>query len=92
MPLPADAIAKPASEIDFDSDGRRTYRVRLPYGRARQMALPLAVIRNGKGASVLLAGGTHGDEFEGQIGVANLVRDTDPASVSGHYLILQRYL
>ena len=46
------------------------------------------VIRNGVGPSVLVAGGTHGDEFEGQIAVADLARNTETSNVSGLLIAL----
>src|SRR5437867_403146 len=62
MPPTMPAIATGAAGIDFSSDGLRRYRVRLSDGGASPIELPLAVIRNGSGPSVLVAGG-RGHEF-----------------------------
>lgn len=81
--------AMPAA-LDFESDGARGYWVRLDYaqdGKAQSLSWPLVVCRRGAGPSVLIAGGTHGDEFEGQIAVAQLIGDLDPARVSGLLLL-----
>ena len=84
MPSPLSPIVATPGEVDFETDGRRAYRVALAddSGRNGQL-LPLAVIRNGAGPSVLVAGGTHGDEFEGQIAVSDLIRNTEASDVSG---------
>lgn len=78
----------PAAGIDLQTDGFRAYRVRLPNGRGRHLDLPVVVLRNGAGPAVLVAGGTHGDEFEGQVAVGNLVRNTGIAAVSGLLIVL----
>ena len=83
MPSPLSTIVTP-DQLDLESKGRRAYRVALPYGRGpdgQPLLLPLVVIRNGVGPSVLVAGGTHGDEFEGQVAVADLARNTETSNV-----------
>jgi predicted deacylase len=83
MPQARASATVTAAGIDLETDGFRAYRVRLPDGRGSHLDLPVIVIRNGSGPSVLLAGGTHGDEFEGQIAVSDLIRNTDQGAVSG---------
>ncbi|QEX19393.1 N-alpha-acetyl diaminobutyric acid deacetylase DoeB [Hypericibacter terrae] len=76
--------------LDFESDGLRRYWVQLDYvhdNRPQRLAWPLVVCRRGRGPSVLVTGGTHGDEFEGQIAATELIHRLDPVRVSGLLLI-----
>ena len=50
--------------------------------------MPVCVIRNGDGPSVLLMAGTHGDEYEGELSLARLIRRLDPARMKGRVTIL----
>jgi predicted deacylase len=74
-------------EIDVSASGKHCLRVRLPYSGG-EITLPLVIVRNGRGPCILIAGGTHGDEFEGQITVADFCRDIDPQNVSGTLILL----
>jgi predicted deacylase len=46
------------------------------------------VVKNGSGPSVLLTGGVHGDEYEGQIAVSRLARELEPGSVQGRVIMI----
>lgn len=89
MAEPAWIEATP-DRLDFASEGCRRYLVAIEYrgGQARErMAWPLVVCRRGSGPGVLLSGGTHGDEFEGQIATVQLIRRLQPERVRGLLLI-----
>lgn len=73
-------------EIDLEARGKHGFHVRL--GREEEILLPLVVVWNGRGPRLLIAGGTHGDEFEGQITVSNFCRDIDPETVQGTLILL----
>ncbi len=45
--------------------------------------VPIAVIANGKGPTVVIEGGNHGDEYEGPIAIGELARDLDPGLIQG---------
>ena len=45
--------------------------------------IPIVVLKNGDGPTALLVSGTHGDEYEGQVALCNLVKSLDPARISG---------
>jgi N-alpha-acetyl-L-2,4-diaminobutyrate deacetylase len=51
--------------------------------------IPIVVVKNGSGPTVLLTAGIHGDEYEGQIAIARLAQQLDPAEVSGRVIMLQ---
>lgn len=50
--------------------------------------VPIAVINNGKGATALLIGGVHGDEFEGPTALMRLVHRIDAAAINGRVIVL----
>ena len=77
--------------IDWDSPGARFYHVPFTldgtWGRVR---LPLYVACAPRpGPTVVAIGGTHGDEYEGPVGLKNLIRELDPGRlVAGRLIVL----
>src|SRR5512137_1362061 len=80
------------TDVDYEKDGKQLGWLYLPYSITRSaygnIAIPVAVIKNGAGPSVLLMAGNHGDEYEGQIGLCKLVRTLDPSAVRGRVIVL----
>lgn len=78
--------------LDFDRDGRTLTHLGIPFSVDRspyfQVKVPVCLIRNGSGPSVLLMAGNHGDEYEGELALARLIRRLDPARVRGSVTIL----
>jgi len=52
------------------------------------IGIPIVVIKNGTGPTVLLTAGIHGDEYEGQIALMKLCQELQPADVRGRIIIL----
>lgn len=79
-------------QLDFDRDGKTLDFLSIPFSIDRspyfQVKVPISIIRNGDGPSVLLMAGNHGDEYEGELSLAKLVRRLDPARVKGRVTIL----
>lgn len=80
------------SEVPFDQDGAHRGFLRLfhsvhssAYGF---IPIPIVVLRNGAGPTALMMGGNHGDEYEGQIALANLARNLDHTRIMGRLIIL----
>ncbi|WP_052194433.1 succinylglutamate desuccinylase/aspartoacylase domain-containing protein [Aureimonas altamirensis] len=48
----------------------------------------MTVIDNGKGPTILVCGGIHGDEYEPQVVLRRLAREVDPATVTGRLIII----
>jgi predicted deacylase len=46
------------------------------------------VLNGGRGPTALLTAGIHGDEYEGQIALARLARELDPARLAGRLVIV----
>lgn len=80
------------TRIDYEKDGKQTGWLQLPHSVTRSaygnIAIPIAVIRSGKGPTVFLMSGNHGDEYEGQIALCKLVRELQPSEVSGRIIVL----
>jgi len=81
-----------SSEIDFNREGKQVGFLRLPHSVHRSaygwIPIPVACIRNGEGPRVLLMAGNHGDEYEGQIALATLLRALDVQDVRGRLIFL----
>ena len=80
------------SDIDFDRNGKQISFLHLPYSPHTDawgtIPLPIAVIKNGSGPTILFSGGVHGDEYEGPITLGRLLRNLDPAQVQGRLIFL----
>lgn len=87
------SVANPIrSEIDFEENGRHVGYLRLPNSVHRSaygwIPIPVGSVRNGTGPTVLLMAGNHGDEYEGQLLVAQLSREIEPQWVNGQVIFL----
>jgi predicted deacylase len=80
------------TDLDYEKDGKQAGWLYLPYSVTRSaygnIAIPIAVFKNGTGPGVLLMAGNHGDEYEGQVGLCKLVRTLDPARIRGRIIVL----
>jgi predicted deacylase len=80
------------SEVDFNAEGRQAGFLRVPHSTHRSaygwIPLPITVIRNGDRPTLILTAGVHGDEYEGQIAVAELARMLDTAEIRGRVILL----
>lgn len=78
--------------VDFLATGRQLGYLEIEHSdNAHDAAVipsPIAVLSGGAGPTVLLIAGTHGDEYEGQILLQELIRSIDPAEVSGRLIVL----
>ena len=78
--------------VDFERPGVTHYQVAFPLdGTWGYSLVPLTVIngaRVGNPNGVLVFGGTHGNEYEGQIAVKRLCRDLDPERLAGRVVLM----
>jgi N-alpha-acetyl-L-2,4-diaminobutyrate deacetylase len=78
--------------IDLAAIGRQVGRLQVP--RSSNTAgwastvIPIVNVARGEGPSVLVLGGNHGDEYEGQVAALNLARELQPEQVSGRVTIV----
>jgi Predicted deacylase len=79
------------SAVDFERDGKQVDYLRLPHSSDLSaygwIPIPLIVIKNGTGPTLLLTAGTHGDEYEGQIALIRLVQELAPERVNGRIIV-----
>lgn len=85
-------VVHAADEIDFVSPGKRHYQMAMHLdGSWGYSLVPLTVIVGERGANpngVVCFGGTHGNEYEGQIAVKRLCANLDPAQLAGTVILL----
>ena len=83
-----------ALEVTLDRPGRHEGALVVPWSRDDsaygQLVVPVFVLQGGPGPTALLVAGVHGDEFEGQIVLPELVRTLDPAALRGRVVIVPR--
>ncbi|MGW8180673.1 MAG: hypothetical protein ACWGQW_18215 [bacterium] len=86
----SEMIFSPA-QIDFERPGKSFYQMALHLdGDWGYVLLPLVVINGlaGKGKGIACFGGTHGNEYEGQVAIRNLTFDLDPREMKGRTLLI----
>ncbi|MGV6812115.1 MAG: succinylglutamate desuccinylase/aspartoacylase family protein [Brevirhabdus sp.] len=80
------------TEVDFDASGKQSGFLRVPHSVHRSaygwIGVPVTVIANGEGPTLVITAGVHGDEYEGQIAVANLARQLGPDDIRGRLILL----
>ncbi|MBO9449256.1 succinylglutamate desuccinylase/aspartoacylase family protein [Tropicibacter sp. R16_0] len=80
------------SEVDLGQSGKQAGYLRVPHSTHRSaygwLPVPITVIRNGDGPTVLMSAGVHGDEYEGEIALSKLARDLEPHDIQGRLIIL----
>lgn len=79
-------------DVDFERAGRQAGYLRAPLSRNASgwgtVEIPIFVLKNGSGPTVLLTGGVHGDEYEGQIAVLRLARTLRAEEIQGRVVMI----
>ncbi len=80
------------TSLDLDKPGRQSGFLQVPYshnlGGWANVMIPITVVARGKGSTVLVLGGNHGDEYQGQIAIMKLARELAPEKVSGRLILI----
>ncbi len=88
----AEAPSRVSTRIDFDADGKQFGVLNVPYSHNQSawgaVRVPLIVIKNGNGPTLLFVGGNHGDEYEGPIALTKLARGLEPEQITGRLILL----
>jgi predicted deacylase len=83
-------ISSVTTSIDYEKDGKQVSYLGVPISTNESaygtITLPIIVIKNGSGPTVLLSGGIHGDEYEGQVAIRNLAQKLNPSDVQGRII------
>lgn len=80
------------TDVDYRRNGKQVGWLLLPHSVTRSaygnIAIPVAVIRNGRGPTAFFMAGNHGDEYEGQIALVKLIRALEPDQIRGRVIVL----
>lgn len=80
------------AEVDLWAPGKQAGHLRVPYSRDDSgwgtIGIPIVVVANGEGPTLLLTAGNHGDEYEGQVALLRLAQALDPAMLAGRVILL----
>lgn len=80
------------STVDYTQPGRQTGWLEVPHSYNlsgwAQVRLPIQVVNQGEGPTVLLMAGNHGDEYPGQIGIMRLMRELGLDQINGRIIML----
>ncbi|WP_376096966.1 succinylglutamate desuccinylase/aspartoacylase family protein [Roseomonas sp. CCTCC AB2023176] len=86
------AASPVSTDVDFSKPGRQVGRLRVPRSRDDSgwgtELIPIVVVANGEGPTILLTAGNHGDEYEGQVTLLDLARTLQPGDVTGRVILL----
>ncbi len=78
--------------IDFNLPGKQQGYLRVPYshnlGGWANVMIPVTTVAHGSGPTVLVLGGNHGDEYQGQVAAMKLARELTPAQVRGRVILV----
>jgi len=78
--------------VDLDKPGKQIGFLMIPHSPHDDAwgvtRIPIGVISNGNGPTVILEGGNHGDEYEGPITICELIRDLDPGQIQGRLIMM----
>ena len=81
-----------SATVDFDADGVQHGFFKLPISNDESawgaVMIPVTVVKNGEGPSVLLTGGNHGDEYEGITALLKLANTLKAEEVHGRVIIV----
>ncbi len=86
------AVSSVFADIDLAGQGKAVGYIRVPHSVHRSaygwIPIPIARIANGEGPQVVLIAGNHGDEWEGQLALGNLIRELESRHVQGRLVIV----
>ena len=81
-----------SSTIDLEVPGKSWGYMTMAHSTDRSawgaLRIPIAVASGGPGPTLLVTGGNHGDEYEGQIASLNLMRALDPGTMQGRVIVI----
>lgn len=90
--VPPASASRIRCTVDLDRDGKRHGNLIVPHSRNESawgcIQVPITVVRGGPGPTILLTGGSHGDEYEGPVALIKLARALDPSRVKGRVIVV----
>ncbi|MEO7939511.1 MAG: succinylglutamate desuccinylase/aspartoacylase family protein [Burkholderiaceae bacterium] len=83
------------ADIDWNRDGKQIGTLHLPHSPDDDawgvIPFPVASIKNGSGPVVVVSGAVHGDEYEGPMVIAELMRTVRSEDVAGQLILLPSF-
>jgi predicted deacylase len=80
------------TDVEFEKEGKQQGFLRVPYshnlGGWANVMIPITVIARGSGPTVLVLGGNHGDEYQGQIAIMKIARTLDQEKIHGRLILI----
>jgi predicted deacylase len=80
------------TSLNFEKAGKQQGFLQVPYshnlGGWANVMIPITVVSRGAGPTVLVLGGNHGDEYQGQIAIMKLARELTPEKVTGRVILI----
>lgn len=80
------------TSLDFEKPGKQQGFLQVPYshnlGGWANVMIPITIVAAGRGPTVLVMGGNHGDEYQGQIAAMKLARELTAEMVSGRIILI----
>ena len=78
--------------IDYDRPGKQQGFLQVPHSHNlagwANLFIPITVVNRGRGPTVLVLAGNHGDEYQGQIAILKLARELTPERVKGRIILI----
>jgi N-alpha-acetyl-L-2,4-diaminobutyrate deacetylase len=80
------------ADVDYDRPGKQQGNLRVPYSHNMagwaNILIPITVVSNGAGPTVLAMGGNHGDEYEPPVALMKLARAIQPSDITGRLILI----
>ena len=80
------------TDIDYEHEGFQAGVLRIPYSHNRSayghIPVPVAVLKQGSGPTLLLTGGNHGDEYEGPVALMKLIQRMPELPINGRLIVI----
>ncbi|MDX1737877.1 MAG: N(2)-acetyl-L-2,4-diaminobutanoate deacetylase DoeB [Alphaproteobacteria bacterium] len=81
-----------SATVDFANEGVQHGHLKLPFSHDQSawgsIMIPITVVQNGQGPTVLLTGGNHGDEYEGPVALYDLATTLKAEEIQGRVIIV----
>ena len=78
--------------VDFEAVGKHFGHLSIPHSHNESgwgaVHLPIVSIKNGRGPTLVLTGGNHGDEYEGPIALLKLARSLPAEKIQGRVIVI----
>lgn len=86
------SVTSVSTDIDFEKEGKQSSYLQVPHSRNDsawgKLHIPIVVIKNGEGPTILFTGGLHGGEYEGPVALMKLSRQLTGQEIQGRLILI----